>query len=245
MTGTPVAVVTGASGGIGAAIAQALTPEYDVVGFDLRVRPSAFAMLEVDVTDRASVTAAAATVDRDHGRVGLVVNAAGNLTMNRFLDLDDDEWHRVMEVNGYGTFLMSQVFARGMVQRGAGGRIVNVASIAGKTPLPDQAHYCTAKAGVIMLGRVMAMELAEHGVRVFTICPGAVDTELFRQCLNWSAEREGRDAEELLAQWLAPSRLGRFVTAEEISQIVRFLALGPTEAMTGHALSVDGGIAPF
>ncbi len=244
MSAKLVAVVTGATGGIGAAIAEALQPEFEVIGLDLRADAGSVPVIQADVTDRRSIEAAAAAVARDHGEVRLVVNAAGSLTMNRFLDLPDDEWRRVLDINAYGTFLVGQVFAREMSQRAAG-RIVNVASIAAKTPLANQAHYCAAKAAVMMLGRVMALELAEHGIRVFTICPGAVDTELFRQCLNWTAERDGRDPDALLAEWLAPSRLGRFVQAAEIADLVRFLALGPTDAMTGHALSIDGGIAPF
>jgi NAD(P)-dependent dehydrogenase (short-subunit alcohol dehydrogenase family) len=173
-----------------------------------------------------------------------VVNNAGLLTMDRFLDLTDQDWHDVLNVNVFGTFLVSQVFARQMAETG-GGRIINVASVGGKVPLPDQAHYCAAKAAVMMLTRCIALELADANIHAFSVCPGAVDTALFRGCLDWTAERDGRDPEALLREWLAPSKLGRFVLPEEVAQMIRYLALGPSAALTGHAISVDGGVAPF
>lgn len=241
MTKALVAVVTGASGTIGRAIAEVLSDQRKVVGLDLVAAPAPFPVITVDVTDRDAVEEAAHTIGADHGTVDIVVNNAGALTMNRFLDLSDQEWRHVFEVNSYGTFLLSQVFARGMRD---GGRIINIASVAAKTPLPDQAHYCAAKAAVVMLSRVMALELAP-GISVFSVCPGAVDTALFHGCLAWTADHRGRDPEELRAEWLSASRIARFVRPEEIAALVGYLALGPTEALTGHSIAIDGGVAPY
>ncbi len=244
MINKPVAVVTGAAGTIGRAIGSTLAVDFTVVGLDRNLSEAPFPILSADVVDRACIETAARTIAAEHGEVQLVVNNAGILTMNRFLDLTDDEWRRIFEVNVFGTFVVSQVFARQMSTSG-GGRIINVASIAGKTPLPNQAHYCASKAAVMMLTRVMALELANAKVRVFSICPGPVDTDLFRACLTWTADREQRDPDDLLREWLQPSRIGRFVEPEEIAALVRYLASGPSDALTGHAISIDGGIAQW
>jgi len=244
VTNKPVAVVTGAAGTIGRAIGNTLAVDFTVVGLDRNPSEAPFPILAADVVDRAAIETAARTIAAEHGEVQLVVNNAGILTMNRFLDLTDDEWRRIFDVNVFGTFVVSQVFARQM-STGGGGRIINVASIAGKTPLPNQAHYCASKAAVMMLTRVMALELGHDKVRVFSICPGAVDTALFRACLTWTADREQRDPDDLLREWLPPSRIGRFVEPEEIAALVRYLASGPSDALTGHAISIDGGIAQW
>jgi meso-butanediol dehydrogenase/(S,S)-butanediol dehydrogenase/diacetyl reductase len=241
---TPVAVVTGAGGTIGRAIGDALANDFAVVGLDQAESSASFPILSADVRDRARIDEVARTITADHGQVRIVVNNAGVLTMNPFLELTDDEWHRVFEINVFGTFAVSQIFARQMDVTG-GGRIINVASIAGKTPLENQAHYCASKAAVMMLTQVMALELADANVRVFSICPGAVDTDLFRACLAWTAKREHRNSDEVLNEWLKPSRLGRLIEPTEIAALVHYLASGPSDALTGHAISIDGGIAPY
>jgi meso-butanediol dehydrogenase / (S,S)-butanediol dehydrogenase / diacetyl reductase len=244
MSDRAVAVVTGAASGIGRAIAGALASEFRVVGLDLKQAAGGVPVVPVDVTRRADIERAAVAIGQEYGPVAVLVNNAGLLTMNRFLDLTDEEWRRVFDVNVYGVYAVSQVFAR-LMAKGKGGRIVNVASLAGKIPLPDQAHYCASKAAVIMLTRVMAAELAPMGIRAFAVCPGAVDTEMFGYCLSWTAERDGRSRDELLREWLAPSRLGRLIEPAEVAGFVRYLATGPVDALTSHALSFDGGVAPW
>lgn len=242
--GRRVAVVTGAAAGIGRAIAQALSVDFQVVGIDARSAPSETPLLLADVTNRRDIEKAAAEIDRTFGTVAVLVNNAGLLTMNPFLQLTDEEWRTVFDVNVYGVYVASQVFGRAMA-KAKQGRVINIASIAGKVPLPNQAHYSASKAAVIMLTKSIGLELAPVGIRAFAVCPGAVDTEMFETCLQWTAEREERDVEELRHEWLAPSRLGRMIQPEEVAEIVHYLAVGPTDAMTGHALSVDGGVAPY
>lgn len=239
-----LALVSGAASGIGAAIAQALLEDFEVVGFDLREGAADFRLVQVDVTRRQDVEKAVRDATDQYGPARLLVNNAGILTMNRFLDLGDNEWRTVFDVNVYGVYLLGQVVARTMAQAG-GGRIINIASVAGKAPLQDQAHYCASKAAVIMLTRVMALELARADIRVFAVCPGAVDTDMFRQCLSWTAARDGREEKHVLQEWLAPSRLGRLIEPQEVASLVRFLATGPVDAMTGHAVSFDGGVAQW
>jgi len=240
----PVAVVTGAAAGLGCAIAKSLSSQFQVVGLDIREGSTGVRVLVTDVTRRSEVEAAAAVIEGDYGPVSVLVNNAGQLTMGRFMALTDEDWRRVFEVNVYGVYAVSQVFCRAMVERREG-RIINVASVAGKIPLPDQAHYCASKAAVIMLTRVMALELASVGIRVFSVCPGAVDTEMFEYCLTWTADRDGINRDDLLREWLSSSRLGRIIKPSEVAEFIRYLATGPVEALTGHALSFDGGVAPW
>jgi meso-butanediol dehydrogenase / (S,S)-butanediol dehydrogenase / diacetyl reductase len=235
------AVVTGAARGIGLGIArELLRAGARVVLADVNresVQAAASGLGEgtyaevVDVTDPGSVEGLRDAAVRELGRVSVLVNNAGVLSVAPVLEMHVGEWDRVMAVNARGVFLCSRAFGRHMVDSG-GGSIINMASIAGKRGDPTLAHYAASKFAVVGFTQSLAMELAEHGVRVNAVCPGAVATPML----------EGL-ADEWHTSVSAMARNGQLIKSpqdvREIGAAVVFLATMPS--VTGQAINVDGG----
>ncbi len=232
------ALITGAGSGIGAAIAEYFAGHGATVALvDLAdAGPVAAALGErarayqCDVTDRASVEEAVAAAEADLGPVDILVNSAGVARLAAAEELSDEFWDLTMAVNLTGTFLMSQVLGRRMLERGDG-TIINLASQAASVALAEHAAYCASKAGVIGLTKVLASEWAGRGVRVNAISPTVVLTPL------------GRDA------WLNPKGdalltqipVGRFAEPEEVAALAAFLASRSSSMLNGADLVIDGG----
>jgi NAD(P)-dependent dehydrogenase (short-subunit alcohol dehydrogenase family) len=189
-----------------------------------------------DVTDRAAVEALADRVVAELGRVDVVVNNAGaarGVDRVPVLDLDPGAWAHVIDVNLHGTFHMSQVFGRRLVDRGEGGSIVNISSIGGKMMSARTAAYSASKAGVHALTCAMAEELAGDGIRVNAVCPGIVDT---------ARVDDMRPAwDEMIARAVP---LGRAGTGDDIAWMVVYLCSDQGSWITGQLYSVDGGTLP-
>ena len=184
----------------------------------------------VDVGDPASATAMVEAARKKFGYVDILVNNAGIGSNQLVLEMSVAEWERNLRVNLTGTFLCAQAAARVMVAQGAG-RIINIASISGQRGGVGRAAYGAAKAGVILLTRVMAVELAAQGVLVNAIAPGPVDTEQSRGTHTPATRRSYLDR--------IPTR--RYGTADEIASGVLFLASPDASWVNGHVLNVDGG----
>jgi len=224
-----VALVSGGAGGIGSAVAERLGHEgavvvrADLAGGD-GVEPC-------DVTDPESCRAVVAAVLGRHGRLDVLVNAAGVGGFWPITELTLDDWQRVIAVNLTGTFLLSQSAIPALLEtRGA---IVNLASTAGLRATPFNAAYCASKGGVLMLTRSIAVELAGAGVRVNAVCPSAVDTPMLRGFVI----PEG--SEQLLARNASP--MGRVLAPDEVATAVAYLASSDAASVTGTSLVVDGG----
>jgi 3-oxoacyl-[acyl-carrier protein] reductase len=183
-----VALVTGAARGIGLAVAKAMAAEGAVpVIADINEGGARDALstlghaeglaLGVDVADEASVAAMIEAITARYGRLDILVNNAGIGGNTPFLDLKLAEWNRTMAINLTGAFLVAQASARIMV-KGGGGKIVNIVSVSGQRGGHGRAAYGAAKAGLELLTKVMAVELAEHGINVNSIAPGAIETEM-------------------------------------------------------------------
>jgi meso-butanediol dehydrogenase / (S,S)-butanediol dehydrogenase / diacetyl reductase len=221
-----VAVVTGGASGIGGATAELLRE----CGLQLYVADRAGEPPR-DVTDRPALDELAAEIAARHGRLDVLVNAAGILTANAPVDeLDAEDFRRNFEVNLLGVFQASQAF--GPLLRAAPGAVVNVASQAALVSLPQQAAYTAAKGGVAALTRSLAIDWAEHGVRVNAVAPGFTRTpmtEAFFENATFTAAATRRIP------------LGRLLEAREVASAIVFLASPLASALTGVVLPVDGG----
>ena len=237
-----IAIVTGASQGIGLACAQRLVREgARVMLVDLKPEGEQAAaalgenarFFRADVSVKAEVDAMVqATLDA-FGRVDILVNNAGVTHAADFLDLAEEDFDRVLRINLKSMFLCSQAAARDMVERGIGGCIINMSSVNAELTIPNQVPYVVSKGGVNQLTRVAAISLAQHGIRVNAIGPGTILTELARQAVLGSL-----DARHTI---LSRTPLGRCGEPEEVAGIAAFLASDDASYMTGQTLYADGG----
>jgi NAD(P)-dependent dehydrogenase (short-subunit alcohol dehydrogenase family) len=250
--------VTGAAAGLGEGIAGRLAADGWAVAL-IDVNPGVTATAErlaieldlpgdrllaivADVSDAVAVDDAAAAVLEAFGGLELAVANAGiGGPSDTVADLDEADWDRVMAVNLRGAFLTCRAAARIMRAAGAGS-IVTIASLFGRDPVPRGAAYCASKAGVEALTRSLALELAPHGIRANVISPGNMATEMHWEELRYRMAVSGRTYEEELDAARRDVPLGRHGTGADIGAAVAFLASDDASYITGHTLSVNGGI---
>jgi NAD(P)-dependent dehydrogenase (short-subunit alcohol dehydrogenase family) len=232
-----VAVVTGAARGIGDAIATRLVARgARVVSFDVG-SPAApregIRDVTADVSDPQSVAAAFASLDAEEGHVDVLVNNAGIQRVGLAGKLPYEDWQAVIGVHLTGMFLCCSEAIPRMTERGRGGAIVSIASVAGFVGLPGRGPYSAAKAGIMGLTRVLATEGAAANIRVNAVAPGYTRTELLQQALDDGSQEEG---------WMLRSvPLGRLADPDEIARAVCYLASDDASYVTGQTLLVDGG----
>jgi len=239
------AIVTGAGSGIGRAIAERFAQEgAAIVCADIDEAAAATtadaiiaqdgraAVAAVDVQDPRSVEGMFDRAIERFGAVDILVNSAGVGRQTAFLEVSLEEWQRTLAINLTGTFLCSQAAARRMAEAGRG-RIVNISSIAGDRGIPGRAAYGASKAGVDMLTRVAAVELAKSGVTVNAIAPGPIETPITRT-MHSAATR---------AAWHGNVPMGHYGGASDVAAAAVFLASDESAYVTGEILRVDGGFA--
>jgi 2-hydroxycyclohexanecarboxyl-CoA dehydrogenase len=229
-----VALVTGAASGIGRATAQRLTEAgMTVAGADLDADAIAadIRAFSVDVAAEQSVASLAREVERECGVPQVVVNCAGWDETHRFTDTDRPFWERVIAINLLGVVAITHAFLAGMIERGGGGRIVNVASDAGRVGSSGEAVYAGAKGGVIAFTKSLARETARHGITANVVCPGPTDTPLFRA----QPERLQQALEKAVP-------MGRLGLPEDVAAAIAFFASTEAGYVTGQVLSVSGGL---
>ena len=237
------AVVTGGARGIGFAIAKKLAREgasVAIADIDAASAEAATAALAeqvgraipvtLNVADPASVSAMVASVIHAFGRIDILVNNAGIGGKTPFLETSLEEWNRIIGINLTGAFLVAQAITREMVKTG-GGKVVNIASLSGQRGGNGRAAYGSAKAGLELLTKVMAVELAEYNINVNSIAPGAIETEM--------AKFAHDEATRAAYNYLIP--MVRYGTPEEIADAAAFLCSDESRYITGHTLNVDGG----
>lgn len=238
-----VALVTGGNTGIGAAISTRLAVEGARVAIGNFEEPDEAAALAerlsgegpgclaiaCDVTDADSVGSAIDDIERDLGPVTILVNNAGILVRNEFLDIDEAGWDRVLQVSLYGSYRCARAVVPGMLREGRG-TIVNVASELVDLGATMHAHYIAAKSGVIGLTRALARELGPRNIRVNAVAPGPTDTRMM-------------DGERITPEYLQTIPLGRIGRPQDIAGAVAFLCGEDATWITGQVLRVNGGLA--
>ncbi|WP_033293103.1 SDR family NAD(P)-dependent oxidoreductase [Amycolatopsis jejuensis] len=234
-----VALVTGASSGLGAHIAQVLADAgATVLAAARRVEriPSGsgrIVPLELDITDRAAVREVIARAAEVHGWPGILVNNAGGGVVKPALDHTDEDWDHALAVNLTGAWTVSTVVAAGLRDRDRPGTIVNIASAAGLRPVPDTAAYGASKAALVHLTRQLAREWAPLRIRVNAISPGHFPTELTADLLAEDSVRE-RVARRV--------PLGRLGELDDLTGLVLLLASAASAYLTGAVIPLDGGL---
>jgi NAD(P)-dependent dehydrogenase (short-subunit alcohol dehydrogenase family) len=243
-----VALITGASQGIGKGIAEVFAEE----GADLvinhigscdkacavaewvRSKGRRALVVEADVRERSQVEAMFERAERELGRVDVLVNNAGIETIVPFLDLTDRQWGDLVNTNLWGEWLCSQVFCRQAVAAGRGGSIVNIGSIQAGKVLPGRTHYAPAKLAIEALTRNVSAEMGALGIRVNCIHPGLIETPM----VDWVLKHPDPS---ILAGVVAQISLGRAGQPQEIGTVAAFFASDEAKYVTGQSLYVDGG----
>ena len=240
-----VAVITGGCNGIGAAVAERLVSskarvalwDIDVSSPEERISvlsEDSCKVVQVDICDMASVDAAMQQTESLFGKVDVLVNSAGIAGPNSTLaDYPIDLWRQVQAVNVDGTFHCCKAVVPGMISRNYG-RIVNIASIAGKEGNPNASAYSSSKAAVIAMTKSLGKELAEHDIGVNCVTPAAAKTRIFDQM-----------SQEFIDYMLSKIPRGRFVTVEEIASMIAFAASSENSFTTGAVFDISGGRATY
>lgn len=240
-----IAVVTGASRGIGAAIAKRLAKEgalvivnyqgsrerAEQVKKEIEEAGGRAALWQCDVSDAAECQAMLEGVRKEYGAVDILVNNAGINRDGLLLTMSPDDFERVVKTNLYGCFYCTKAAAKGMIKKRSG-RIINISSVSGVLGNAGQANYAASKAGIIGFTKTAARELAGRGVTVNAIAPGFIETDM-----------TGKLSEEVKTAAAAQIPLKRFGKPEDIAAAVAFLASPEAGYITGQVLGVDGGMA--
>ncbi len=249
-----VAFVTGASSGLGAQFAKTLARAGAAVVLasrrveklkELRARIEGEGgdahVVELDVTDQDSIEAAVARAETEVGSIDILINNSGVSTTQRLLDVTPDDYDFVFDTNTRGSFFVAQAVARRMVQRArggapgtyTGGRIVNIASMAGLKVLPQIGVYCMSKAAVVQMTRAMALEWGRFGINVNALCPGYIETEINQH--HWDTE-----GGQKLVGMLPRKRVGK---PEDLDGLIVLLASAQSDFVNGAVIAADDGFA--
>jgi len=249
-----VAIVTGGGGSIGRSICEHIAREGGkVVVSDIDmtaaretaelIRREGGVAIEVhtDVTSKVDAQQMAAVAKKAFGRIDILVNNAGTDIKGRITEIPEETWDKLMNLNLKGVFLCTQAVMATMIEQRYG-RIVNIASMAGKTGEPLTSPYCATKFGVIGFTQAVAQEVGQYNVTINAVCPGPVDGELIRKSVSQSAAIKGMIPEEFMQQFfVAPTPLGRIAKPADVAHATVFLATDDAEFITGSTLNVSGG----
>jgi NAD(P)-dependent dehydrogenase (short-subunit alcohol dehydrogenase family) len=251
-----VAIVTGGGSGIGEAICRSLASEgAHVVVADMNEQAAGIVVeklaslgdrrhlaVRVDVRFEEQVEHMVNRAVREFRRIDILCANAGVVTLNWAVDLSVEEWELNMDVNAKGVFLCDKHVARQMIRQGGGGKIINTASMAGKTGFALESHYSASKFAVIGFTMALAEELAKYKINVNAICPGIVDTPMVERGVQREAELRNVTPEKIIEKMVNFTPLGRLAKPEDITGLVIFLSSSDSDFMTGQAINVTGGI---
>ena len=247
-----VALVTGASGGLGAQFARTLSragaavvlasrrmDKLKALRASIEAEGGAAHVVELDVTDHASIKSAVAHAETEVGPIDILVNNSGVSTTQRLQDVGEDDYDFIFNTNVKGSFFVAQEVAKRMLARSrgmapgtfTGARIINIASMAGLRVLPQIGVYCMSKAAVVQMTKAMALEWGKFGINVNAICPGYIDTEINHH--HWETEQGKK-----LVQMLPRKRIGK---PEDLDALLMLLASGESHFVNGAVIAADDG----
>jgi NAD(P)-dependent dehydrogenase (short-subunit alcohol dehydrogenase family) len=240
-----VALVTGASAGIGRGVATRLSDagaaiavhyrsgkeDADALASTVRGKGRKSLSVYAELSDSQSVERAIGTIADELGTIDILVNNAARQTHAGFEEMSIEEWRVMMATNLEGVFIVTKAVVAGMVARRSGGAIVNIASIEGLQPAPTHGHYAVSKAGLIMFTRAGALQYGKHGIRVNAVSPGVIRRDGIEEA--WPGG---------VARWMKAAPLGRMGEDEDVADAVLFLASPASRWITGANLVVDGGV---
>ena len=248
-----VALVTGGGTGIGKAIAMKLAKNGAMVAIASRNRDqlhrvaAEFAQLgltvlpiPMNVRVKADVERGVTELVAQLGAIHILINNAGISALSLMSDKDDSKWYDIVDTNLNGMYLVTKAVLRHIPDQ-AGGRIINISSVLGKFGVPGYTAYCTTKHGMIGFTRALALEIVSRGITVNTICPGWADTEMANLGINETAKLQGITAEEFKVQAVAAVPIRRFLEADEIAELVAYVASDAARGITGQAMNICGG----
>jgi meso-butanediol dehydrogenase/(S,S)-butanediol dehydrogenase/diacetyl reductase len=252
-----IALVTGGGRGIGEAICRRLAEEgADVVVADINQDIAAETAKKVEAAGRRSLAVkvdvtkskdvdemVSATMDK-FGRIDILVNNAGVLTVKPVVELDEEEWDKVIDVNLKGVFLVSKAVAKIMMNQ-RDGKIICIASAAAKRGLDLFAHYSASKGGVARFSQGLAHELAPYNINVNAVCPGIVPTDMWDKLDEEVGKYKGLPKGEITKMFSQVVPLGRMQPPEAIAAMVAFLASPDAQEVTAQAINVDGGLRDY
>lgn len=249
-------VITGASGGIGVAMAQrfgqeganvvvsAIDETVETVAEDLRQSGTNAISIVMDVTSAGQVKQLYDRADKEFGQVDISVQNAGVITIAKIEDMTESEWDKVMDVNTKGVFLCCQEAISRMRHHGCGGSLINTASGQARQGFIYTPHYAASKFGVVGITQSLAKEVAKENITVNAICPGIIETDMWAyNDEKWGELLGGYQSGELMNDWVEKQvPIGRVGTGEDVAGLVAFLASKDAAYITGQTINVDGGL---
>lgn len=247
-------VVTGGGSGIGRAICIEMASEGGNIvaaGRTLSTLKETCEMLPtnglrhvplvVDVSVESEVEKMVSFVAQEYGRLDVMCANAGVVSMSPVVDLTEKEWDYIMDVNAKGVFFCCKHAARQMIRQGGRGKIINTASMAGKTGVATEAHYSASKFAVIGFTQALADELAKYGINVNAVCPGMVETPMTVKEREWESKMKSISVEDLVRRSVEATPLGRLESPKDSAKLAVFLASDDSDFITGQAFNTSGG----
>ena len=248
-----VALVTGGGSGIGKAIAAQLAKigvsvaiasrsqsRVDTVASELTAAGLSALAVQMDVRNKLDVQRGVDGIVAKWGTIHILVNNAGISGLSLIDDEDDSKWYDIVNTNLHGMYFVSKAVLKHIPDH-SGGRIINISSVLGKFGVPGYSAYCTTKHGMIGFTRALALEVVQRGITVNTICPGWVDTEMATLGIHETAALQGITPEQFKAAAVAAVPIRRFLEADEIAELVCYVASDAARGITGQAMNICGG----
>jgi ketoreductase len=253
MLNDKIALITGGGTGIGKAIAEELAKNGAKVALasrnenhveraaaQLRASGLAVLALPMNVRRKQEIERAVEQIVSKWGALHILVNNAGISGLSMIDDAEDNKWYDILDTNLNGMYLVTKAVVKHMPDH-AGGRIINISSVLGKFGVPGYTAYCTTKHGMIGFTRALALEVVGRGITVNAICPGWVETEMASMGINETAALQGITPEQFKAQAVAAVPIKRFLEADEVANLVCYVASEQARGITGQAINICGG----